>query len=242
MKHIFLTLLLATLCATGHGQTVKTLGYTTNGNVVYTGTNKLIFTNPVDLGIGAYTSPILVSKIDAATAIWDVANDEWAMTFIDGEPQFNGTNRRDEFRNGIAAARAPIWKYKATNQTNSTTNLASDTALTFTAAANTKYAVTLFIMIQSVENLVGNISSTNSTVYGYWNTVAENLNFVPTSAPLTNANTFFLADGGAAAATQKFTVVGGTNSGSVTFQFHGAVTSEPAIIGAGSYLKAEVIE
>jgi hypothetical protein len=46
MKTI-LTILLATLCAaTGCGQTIKTLGYnTTNGQVVYSGTNTLNFSN-----------------------------------------------------------------------------------------------------------------------------------------------------------------------------------------------------
>jgi hypothetical protein len=46
MKHLFLTLLLATLCATAYGQTIKSLGYnTTNGQIVYLGTNTLAFTN-----------------------------------------------------------------------------------------------------------------------------------------------------------------------------------------------------
>jgi hypothetical protein len=47
MKHLFLTLLLAALCAaTGYGQTLKALSYnTTNGVVVYAGTNQLTFTN-----------------------------------------------------------------------------------------------------------------------------------------------------------------------------------------------------
>jgi hypothetical protein len=47
MKPFLTTLLLATLCAaTGYGQTVKSLGYnTTNGQVVYAGTNALTFTN-----------------------------------------------------------------------------------------------------------------------------------------------------------------------------------------------------
>jgi hypothetical protein len=50
MKHFLLTLLLATLCATGYGQTIKSLGYnTTNGEVVYTGTNVLTFTNNISL-------------------------------------------------------------------------------------------------------------------------------------------------------------------------------------------------
>lgn len=45
---IFLTLLLVTFCAvTGYGQTLKALMYnTTNGQVAYTGTNTLTFTNP----------------------------------------------------------------------------------------------------------------------------------------------------------------------------------------------------
>jgi hypothetical protein len=47
MKSLFFTLLLATFCAaTGYGQTLKSLMYnTTNGQVVYSGTNTLTFTN-----------------------------------------------------------------------------------------------------------------------------------------------------------------------------------------------------
>jgi hypothetical protein len=50
MKHLLLTLLLATLCATGYGQTIKSLGYdTASGEVVAnTGTNVLTFTNVVN--------------------------------------------------------------------------------------------------------------------------------------------------------------------------------------------------
>jgi hypothetical protein len=49
MKHLLAVLLLVTLCAaTGYGQTVKALAYnTTNGEVVYSGTNALTFTNDV---------------------------------------------------------------------------------------------------------------------------------------------------------------------------------------------------
>jgi hypothetical protein len=50
MKHFLTTLLLATLCATGYGQTIKSLGYNTNGQVVYAGTNPLVFTNAVFFG------------------------------------------------------------------------------------------------------------------------------------------------------------------------------------------------
>jgi hypothetical protein len=54
-----LTLLLATLClaASAHAQTIKTLGYdTTNGQVVYTGTNALTFTNAVAFGTNVATT------------------------------------------------------------------------------------------------------------------------------------------------------------------------------------------
>jgi hypothetical protein len=50
MKHLFLTLLLAALCVTAYGQTIKTLGYNTNGQVVYASTNPLTFTNDVRFG------------------------------------------------------------------------------------------------------------------------------------------------------------------------------------------------
>jgi hypothetical protein len=50
MKHL-LALLLAACAVTAQGQTIKTLGYnTTNGNVVYAGTNPLSFTNAVFFG------------------------------------------------------------------------------------------------------------------------------------------------------------------------------------------------
>jgi hypothetical protein len=46
MKHLLFALLLATLCATGYGQTIKSLGYNTNG-VVIGPTNTLTFTNSI---------------------------------------------------------------------------------------------------------------------------------------------------------------------------------------------------
>jgi hypothetical protein len=46
MKTLFLTLLLATLCAAGYGQTIKALGYNTNG-IVIGPTNALTFTNSI---------------------------------------------------------------------------------------------------------------------------------------------------------------------------------------------------
>jgi hypothetical protein len=55
MKHLLLTLLLATLCATGYGQTIKSLGYNTTNNRVVgpTNTNALVFTNAANFDGGA---------------------------------------------------------------------------------------------------------------------------------------------------------------------------------------------
>ena len=55
MKHLATILLLA-LCATAPAQTIKTLGYnTTNGQVVYTGTNVLTFTNNINFNSSSVT-------------------------------------------------------------------------------------------------------------------------------------------------------------------------------------------
>jgi hypothetical protein len=51
MQHLLAILLLAACAVSAQGQTIKTLGYnTTNGNVVYAGTNVLTFTNDVRFG------------------------------------------------------------------------------------------------------------------------------------------------------------------------------------------------
>jgi hypothetical protein len=51
MKHILALLLLAACAVSAQGQTIKSLGYnTTNGTVVYAGTNPLSFTNTVFFG------------------------------------------------------------------------------------------------------------------------------------------------------------------------------------------------
>jgi hypothetical protein len=99
MKKLALTLLFGILGVGVYGQTIKTLGYnTTNGQVVYAGTNKLTFTNAVSLHTGNYSDGGTGTTVDLARALWDVANDDWALNCTDNEFQFNGTNRRDNFR------------------------------------------------------------------------------------------------------------------------------------------------
>jgi len=53
MKTLTTLLALALFCATAYGQTIKSLGYTTNGEVVYTGTNTLTFTNAFTVATNA---------------------------------------------------------------------------------------------------------------------------------------------------------------------------------------------
>jgi hypothetical protein len=56
MKKLFLTLLLATLCSTAYGQTIKSLGYNTTNNRVVgpTSTNALVFTNVTSFEVDAF--------------------------------------------------------------------------------------------------------------------------------------------------------------------------------------------
>jgi hypothetical protein len=60
MKPLFLTLLLATLCATGYGQTIKSLGYNTTNNTIVglTNTQRLSFEH-IALTAGTAGAPSL---------------------------------------------------------------------------------------------------------------------------------------------------------------------------------------
>jgi hypothetical protein len=117
MRFHLLTLLLLAACAvSAHGQTIKSLGYnTTNGNVVYAGTNKLRFINAVDLATGDVTESATGSTVDLAAALWDPANDTYALEANDGEFQFNGTNRRDNFRSALGLGATWLTNNNVTN-------------------------------------------------------------------------------------------------------------------------------
>jgi len=89
MKHFFLTLLLAALCATGHGQTIKSLGYNTNGNVVYTGTNVLTFTNNIGFSSGRI-------EIGQGLGFWDEADGTYALFFQGDDPVILNSRWNDD--------------------------------------------------------------------------------------------------------------------------------------------------
>jgi hypothetical protein len=105
----FLTILLATLCAaTGYGQTIKSLGYnTTNGEVVYSGTNALTFTNALgftsaaagatrtNIGLGA-TNNVTFSNVAASEFKSGTNFSAFVVDSpVSGSFQFKTTNTND---------------------------------------------------------------------------------------------------------------------------------------------------
>jgi hypothetical protein len=79
MKTLTTLLALALFCATGYGQTIKSLGYnTTNGQVVAnTGTNVLTFTNEV--GFTPAAAQATLSALGAAQTIFTVKTNDQAI-------------------------------------------------------------------------------------------------------------------------------------------------------------------
>jgi hypothetical protein len=112
MKHLSAFLLLAFVC-TASAQTVKTLGYTTNGHVVYSSTNALTFTNAftvttnavatvrTNLGLGAtaqtifkvMTNDLSITNETNATTITGLTFDTApnARYVVTANPVFVGT-------------------------------------------------------------------------------------------------------------------------------------------------------
>jgi hypothetical protein len=158
------------------------------------------------------------------------------------------------FRAGIGV-RDVIWKFKETNQTNNSGALTNDTVLSFTAAANTKYFVTLTLMFPSVVGQLGvsgKINATNgATVYGAHYSYDDGVGFTvntfvqQSGTAITNESWIYQATDNVSTigfVQVPFVVATGTNSTAVTFQFTKALSYTNAIIGAGSTLKAEIIE
>jgi hypothetical protein len=139
MKTLFLTLLLATLCATGHGQTIKTLGYnTTNGEVVYTGTNVLTFTNQVvKFEASAEISDLEVDSLGVANSAVFAEAFEFATTNAAATARTNlGLGWPALISSNAAASLLGI---NASNQVVAATNIIFTNGVAFTtnAAAST---------------------------------------------------------------------------------------------------------
>ena len=68
------------------------------GTVIYSGTNKLTFTNAVDLSTGQFSNASVGSTVDLARALWDAANDEPALEISDGNVSLQGGDVPGAFR------------------------------------------------------------------------------------------------------------------------------------------------
>jgi len=110
MKHLLTLLLLAACAVTAQGQTIKTLGYnTTNGNVVYKGTNVLTFTNNVGFSSGRI-------EIGSGLGFWDGADGTYALFFQGDDPVLLNGRWND---NGVRASLGlPLAALTNTNVTN----------------------------------------------------------------------------------------------------------------------------
>jgi hypothetical protein len=250
MKHLSALLLLAFVC-TASAQTVKTLGYnTTNGHVVYSGTNALTFTNAFTVA----TNAVATVRTNLGLGTWATLNDGATirsenLTISDGEQtdyiqftagggvQFYG-NRASQFRNalGLGATAQTIFKVMTndlsiTNQTNATT--LGD--LTFDTAPNARYVVTANPVFEGITSFQFN--STNATIVGQWN-LSGTLGFGSTN-PLTNE----ISVGTTAdrSLLQVFYVLGGTNAGSVSLTFRSTTATNTNTIKTGSFLRAELM-
>jgi len=61
-KLLLLTLIFAVGAVASHGQTIKSLGYNTNGRVVYGGTNPLTFTNSIQISASDGSDPTTLNN------------------------------------------------------------------------------------------------------------------------------------------------------------------------------------
>ena len=124
-----LTILLLTLCAaTGYGQTIKALSYSTNGVVVYSSTNVLTFTNSWKL-----SSEILLSN----NIFYFGTSAAWAL-------EDNAMFLPISFENGSAAATRTNLSLGATWLTNgNVTNFRSAIGLPLPALTNTSNVTTM---------------------------------------------------------------------------------------------------
>lgn len=73
---------------------------------------------PLALNTGSINDGSVGTTVDLAAALWDRPNDTWSMTFDDLEPQFNGNDRRDNFRIALGFSQNLTNLWLATNASN----------------------------------------------------------------------------------------------------------------------------
>jgi hypothetical protein len=133
MKPLLTTLLLATLCATGYGQTIKALGYNmTNGNVIGPTSGILQFTNEVTFGTMGGNTVGVFSQLfvgDEATLFFDGGGaGAWRSALGLGWPALTNSN-----------AATSLLGINASNEVVAATNIIFTNGVAFTtnAAAST---------------------------------------------------------------------------------------------------------
>jgi hypothetical protein len=249
MKTLTTLFALAIFCATGYGQTIKSLGFnTTNGEVVYTGTNAMIFTNGFSL-------------VDGETTVIDFATDALSNFFYGiavGSPiEFSGTNAvtaaattrtnlglalpaltntsNADMLSALGAAQT-IFTVKTNDQTIiDETNATSITDLTFATEPGARYVVTFFPIIEASEASTAlQVVATNATAYGNWNGLGVGSSGI---VEATNEATFGSTT--ARSPLQTFYVEGSTNAGSISVTFRSTVATNTNTIKAGSFLRAD---
>jgi hypothetical protein len=188
MKHLLTILLLAACAATGYGQTIKTLGYnTTNGQVVYSGTNPLTFTNAPAFTAAAQTRTNLGLGATAQT-IFKVMTNDLSIT-----NQTNATTITDLTFDTEADARYVVTFYPITMSP------ANSTLLAIVASNSTVYGFwngfsASFASINELTNAATFTASTNGrgalqVFYVEGGTNAGSISATFQSSVATNTNT-----------------------------------------------------
>jgi hypothetical protein len=222
MKALTTLFALATLCATGYGQTIKSLGYnTTNGQILYSGTNPLTFTNAP-----AFADAAAVRDNLGLGATNDVSFNSVAVT--------NAALTRTNL--GLGATAQTIFAVKTNDQTIiDETNATTITDLTFATEPGARYVVTFLPIIEaSAINNALQVVASNATAYGNWNGLGAGSSGI---VEATNEATFAATT--ARSPLQTFYVEGSTNAGSISVTFRSTVATNTNTIKAGSFLRAD---
>ena len=161
MKKLLLTLLFGIMGVGVYGQTIKSLGYnTTNGQVVYSGTNTLTFTNTVNFG-----SNIVINSI-GITGYGVTFNLEEAVFAKSGADwNFSGTGIYDA---GAIQFDSP--SYAASTRTNLGATVLGDAIFTATNQTAARQALGLQTYENTLTNSVGTVeigSTVNSVTVGW---------------------------------------------------------------------------
>jgi hypothetical protein len=258
MKTLTTLFALATLCATAYGQTIKALGYnTTNGQVVYSGTNILRMPSEVRFGTNS-------AGLNSGGQFLNLINGDGGVSILLGSNAITVNNRiafGGTSSNALASAAATrtnlgiplpaltntsnvdmlsalsaaqtIFTVKTNDQTIiDETNATTITDLTFATEPGARYVVTFLPIMEGT--IILQMNETNATIYGRWNGTGTGF---ASPTELTNSRTFSVTD--TRAALQVFYVEGGTNAGSISATFRGADTNTTNTIKAGSFLRAD---